>query len=178
MNIATVATNAWAILASMGTVEAPPPPPLPPPPAPIVTTTTTTVPPPPITTTTTSVPPRTAASAVGLGYADIGSDGQFWCTDLIAWLYSDVDLGDDPGPTNAARAFPVTDAPQPGDVVLIDLMWDSGVGHDPNHPTHVAILVGFDGDNVHMIEANGASRTHVVESTWHMDAVIGYRSVH
>jgi len=128
-------------------------------------------------TTTTTVPILTgfkkAQSAVDKPASFIGSDGQFWCADLIGWLTGkEMD-----GPVKVQQRFPVTENPVQGDGVLIDLMHNSDVGHDPNFPTHVAVLDRIEGDTVFVIEGNGRSSTRVTESSWPKSAVIGYVSL-
>lgn len=94
-----------------------------------------------------------------VGQAGDYTAGGFWCVQFAAWVYQQA--GADPlGTTSpltlwalAKQTARLTDTPQPGDIMLIDLFR----GTQPGAPvTHAGIVTAVEGGTITTVEGNAA----------------------
>lgn len=101
-----------------------------------------------------------------------GFEPGFWCAKFVSWVlaHAGVAVRED-GPKDLALLVPPVTAPQPGDLVFVDLL----PGNEGSGFTHVGIVeaVGPDG-SVRTIEGNTGSSGTVVRSVRRGAEIVGF----
>jgi hypothetical protein len=112
------------------------------------------------TTTTTVRVPKTPleVAQAEVGKAGSYADGGFWCAKFISWVAGQAHVGGFEQSDSPARLYAVakeegrlTDTPQPGYLVFIDLTGESFANE---YVSHVGIVESVDGDTIRTIEGN------------------------
>jgi CHAP domain len=128
-------------------------------PAPALKKIAVSVPAPSSTTTTTEVPKTPLEIAQSqVGKTGLYADGGFWCARLQSWIAEQAGLTEfrqDDSParlhTYAVSDGRITDTPQPGYLVFIDL---TGKHYENEYISHVGIVESVEDDVIHTIEGN------------------------
>jgi hypothetical protein len=122
-------------------------------------------------TTTTPEPPKTPLE---VAQAEVGTtgpyaDGGFWCAKFQSWLAEQAKVEGFEQSDSPARLYAVakeqgrlTDTPQPGYLVFIDL---TGQNNANDYISHVGIVESVDGEVIHTIEGNADKSGLVTRQT-------------
>jgi hypothetical protein len=127
------------------------------------------------TTTTTTEAPKTPLEVAQSQVGKTGpyAEGGFWCARLQSWIAQRAKVDGFEQSDSPARLYAVakeqgrlTDTPQPGYLVFIDL---TGQNFANEYVSHVGIVESIDGDAVNIIQGNGAPDPSVVtRTTYHL----------
>jgi hypothetical protein len=111
-------------------------------------------------TTTTTESPKTPLEIAQSQVGKTGpyAEGGFWCAKFVSFVAANAEVPQFEASDSPARLYAVakeqgrlTDAPQPGYLVFIDL---TGENNANDYISHVGIVESVDGDTVNTIEGN------------------------